>query len=142
MTALYKGSIFDLDPTDILFRDLFNSESFYKPLCEVKRISYPLDVKVTDDGLELHVAAVGLDKEDVSVEVKEGTLYVSHVKKEEEKNDNDEFVYRGITRKAFSFSWKLDGFDSSKIDATLDKGILKIVIPRLEEAKPKKINVK
>lgn len=143
MTRYLTPSSCWLDEADLLFRDFFNTNSIFQDICSKPAINYPLDVKETDKGLEIDVAAIGLEKKDIDIEIKEGNiLSVSHQK---EKNELKEpsYVYKGITNKSFNLAWKISPkFDLSKIDANLDKGLLKIIIPVAPEKQPRKIELK
>ena len=53
-----------LFPTDLLFKNLFDTESHFQSHVDNKP-SYPCDLFTTDEGLGIEIAAVGLDKEDM-----------------------------------------------------------------------------
>lgn len=134
----------DLEPFDLLFRNFFDTDSFFMPAIESKP-KYPVDIYETGDGLQLDIAVVGLDENDINIEVKDGdTLIVSYQKENETENiDDQKYIHRGITKKSFNIGWRISNkFDISKIEATVDKGLLNIFIPCAEEAKPKSIQVK
>lgn len=131
-----------LDEADLLFRDLFNTNGLFQDIWSKPKptISYPLDVKETGDGLEIDVAAVGLEKKDIDIEIKEGNiLCISH----QSLKNADVYIYKGITNKSFNLAWKISSkFDLSKINAKLDKGLLQIRIPVSPEKETKKVEVK
>lgn len=85
----------------------------------------------------LQVAAPGLNKEDFSIEVEENTLKLGvdkTVESEEklEKFSKKEFNYLKFQRK---FTLPKNTVDTKNIQATYMDGILKISLPKLEEAK-------
>lgn len=124
---------------DVFFKDFFG-EDFFSPLCTLKKIDYPVDIYETETGLNIDIAAIGLDKSDISIDIKNDVLSVSHIK---QKDLNDEKGYRGITRKSFGHSWRInDKFDITKTQAELEKGLLTLSIPLAPEKKPKQIEVK
>jgi len=125
---------------DVFFKDFFGDD-FFAPLPSLRKINYPVDIRETKNGsLELNIAAIGLDKPDIKIDIKDNVLSVSHEKKES-KNDKD-CLYKGITSKAFNLAWRIsDKFDLSKTEATLEKGLLRIVIPVAPEKAPKQIEV-
>ena len=88
----------------------------------------------------IEMALAGFGKEDIEVEIENGTLTVRSVK----ENDADEsVVYRGISYRKFTRKFTLAD-DIVVNDAKLENGLLNIrleqVIP--EEKKPKLIDVK
>ena len=79
-------------PTDLLFRNFFETDSFFKSFTDTKP-NYPVDIYTTDDGLIFDIAVVGLEKKDI------------------------------------------------KIEATLNNGLLSILVPIEPEAKPVEIKI-
>jgi len=142
MTALipFSSNLFN-DPTDLLFKDFFNTDSIFDSVID-KKLSYPVDIRETDNGLRIEIAAIGLDKEDIKIETKDGNvIQVSHEKSKEKEGNHR--LYSGISRKSFNLAWKISPkFDLSKISANLDKGLLSIDIPVAPEKKPKLIDIK
>ena len=131
------------DPTDLLFRDFFDSGSFFDSMFEKTNLNYPVDIKETKDSLEFDVAVVGLDKKDIKIEVKDdNTLYLSYTKNNTDEKKED-YLYKGITNKSFNMAWRINSkFDLSKLEAKLDKGLLKLLVPVLPEKEPKFIEIK
>jgi len=124
-----------LEPWDVLFRDLFNKDSVFSPIFYSKP-SYPTDVYEDDKSVTIEIAVAGLNKDDIEIEEDDGLITVSYQKKEETKRDDLNYIQRGIAKRAFKLSWKFsDKFDFNNIEATMDKGILKIVIPKKDEDK-------
>jgi HSP20 family protein len=62
-------------------------------------------------------------------------------KEEEEKDEHHHYVerYYGSFQRSFRLP---SNVQSDKVDATFDKGILKVTLPKVEEAKKKKVEVK
>jgi HSP20 family protein len=131
----------DLQPFDIMFRNLFETGSFFEPI--YNHLKYPVDIYETDNALKIEIALPNIDKEDIFIDEIDDCLRVSYNKKEETENSNNKYIQRGITRKSFDFAWKIsDKFNLKKIEASMDKGLLKIEIPRSEEKKVIKNTIK
>lgn len=127
---------------DVFFKDFFRDD-FFNTLPSLKKIDYPVDIYETKDGLSIDIAAIGLNKSDVKIDIKDDVLSVSHINDKKTEKESDKCAYRGITRKSFSHAWRInDKFDLSKTQAELDKGLLKITIPLAPERKSKEIEVK
>jgi HSP20 family molecular chaperone IbpA len=126
---------------DILVRDIFDQTSIFSPVPEAK-IHYPVDIKETKTGLQFEFAIVGVDKKDVGIEVENDTLRISYENKI--SNDaSDVYIHRGITRKSFNFAWKLGAkYDSSKVEADMNMGILTIKVPLAKAMDKKKIEIR
>ena len=85
----------------------------------------------------------GLYAKDVSVGLSGDLLIIKGEKKreEEEKDEHQHFVerYSGSLQRSFQLP---TFFKGDKVEATFDKGVLKITIPKAEEAEKKEIEIK
>ena len=124
------------DDIDVMFRDFFNSDSFFAPLVK-SSINYPVDIHETEKDLNIEIAVAGLDKQDITIEEEDGILRVSYNKDGEVKDEGRHYFCKSIAKRSFNFGWKLeeDKFDLKQINAEMDKGLLKITIPKFEEDK-------
>jgi HSP20 family molecular chaperone IbpA len=148
LTAYQKGSTkhetmtfirpFELDQFDLLWKDLFNSTSHFSDITQ--KISHPVDIFETEAGIRFEVAAVGLDKEDISIVVEGDQLRITY----EKPNKTEESqIYRGIKRSSFNLTWKISTkFDLNKLEASLDKGLLILNVPTAEGKAVKQIKIK
>ncbi|UII75186.1 Hsp20/alpha crystallin family protein [Flagellimonas sp. HMM57] len=97
-----------------------------------------VNIKDNTEAFELELAFPGFKKEDFKVEVDNDVLTISS----EVKSENEE-VKDNYTRKEFSFSSFKRAFtlpetvDGNKIDASYEDGILKLTLPKKEEALPR-----
>jgi HSP20 family protein len=98
-----------------------------------------VNIKENNDAFTVEVAAPGFDKGDFKLELNHDLLTISSEKKienktkEEEQFTKCEFSYQSFNR-SFTLPHTANG---DKIEASYDNGILKISIPKKEEAKPK-----
>lgn len=98
-----------------------------------------VNVSEDNENVVLEVAAPGLDKKDFNITVEKDQLIISATKeaqaedKEEGKWTRKEFNYQSFKR-SFHLS---DKIETEKIEAEYHNGILKLVLPKKEEAKPK-----
>lgn len=105
-----------------------------------------VDVAETDAGLELTAELPGFDEKDVSLDIQDGVLTIKAEHKTEHEEKDEKKHYHLIERSQGSFLRRLAlpfEADADKASAHLDKGLLKVVVPRLaaEEKKPKSIPV-
>ena len=87
----------------------------------------------------IEMALAGFSKEDIEVEVADGTLSV----RSDKKDDASDNLYRGISFRKFNRKFTLSD-DIVVNDAALDNGMLTINLERVvpEEKKPRLIEVK
>ena len=102
----------------------------------------PVDIYETSDGIVLKVELPGVDKNDVSVEVKDNVLTLRG-ERLLDPEIKDEHYYRkernfGKFNRSFSLQ---DPIQPDLIKAGFKDGILTVEIPRPEEEKPKQITV-
>lgn len=126
---------------DILFRNLFDTDSHFNTLSGVKN-SHPVDIYEDANGLTFEIACTGLSKEDIDLSIEHDVLRVFYKKPQKEE---DERIYqtRGIARRSFDLAYKIaPKFNLSKATASMENGLLIISMPFAEEAKPKQLAIK
>ena len=100
-----------------------------------------LDLYESGDHLIAVVELPGMRKEDIDISLHDGTLTISGERKREsrggEKAERTE-RYFGAFRRSIALPTRVD---ASKVSATYKDGILKVTLPKAEEAKPKQIQV-
>ena len=85
----------------------------------------------------------GMKAEDIDISVVQGQLTISGERKLGLPDKNMECHRQERTQGTFTRVFRLPyDVDSSKVLAKYEDGILNIILPRLEETKPKKITVK
>ncbi len=102
----------------------------------------PVDVAQEEDRFRIHIDLPGVKREEIEITVDGDTLTVKGEKKRESESKQDD-TYRS-ERYYGSFSRSLTlpaAVDANKIEARYKDGVLEIVIPKSEEAKPKQIKI-
>ena len=94
-----------------------------------------------DFNFVIELALAGLSKNDLEVEVADGTLTVRSVEKKQE--EDGELLHRGISYRKFSRSWTL-AEDVVVNDAQMKNGMLTVHLERIvpDEKKPHLIKIK
>ena len=128
-----------IDPFDIVWKNFFDVNSQFNTF--ENKINYPVDILETEDGLRFELAVVGLSESDLDIQVDGDTLRITYNKPETEEIKS--YLQKGIARRSFDLAWKVASkFELSKLQATLDKGLLILDIPYAAEKAPKKIEIK
>ena len=129
---------FELDPFDLLWRDLFDTQSHFSAITQ--KVTHPVDIFETQDGIRFEVAAVGLDQDDIEILVEGDSLRIKYDRTK--PFDQETAIYRGIKRSGFDLSWKISTkFDLSQLKASLDKGLLSLTIPVAEGKAVRKVEI-
>jgi HSP20 family protein len=102
-----------------------------------------LDVAETKSELVVKAEAPGMDPKDIDISLSDGVLTIKGEKRQEK--EEKEADYHLIERSYGSFTRSVQlprEVQSDKISASYKNGILKITLPKSEEAKKKEIKIK
>lgn len=106
---------------------------------------FPLDVVERSEAFELQADAPGMGPEDITVEVKDRVLTVKgeSKKQEEEKDEGGRVVRRERSHCRFERHLRLgEDVDAEGITATLEKGVLTVMVPKVEVKRPEPKRIK
>ncbi len=123
------------------FEPFFGRFNFLDEAAQGATWAPAVDVAEETDKIVVKVEVPGLNENDLKVTFENGVLTVSGERQFERKDDRN---YHRIERTYGSFvrTFSLPrGVDANKIAATYVNGVLEIEIPKLEEAKPKQIQI-
>ncbi len=100
-----------------------------------------VDIEEQDDAYMLEAELPGVKRDDVNIEVVGNELSITGEIKEKERKG----ALRRRTRRTGRFEYHVrlpDQVDASKIDASLDQGVLTVRVPKAERAKRQKVEIK
>jgi HSP20 family protein len=101
-----------------------------------------VDLVEADDHYLLQADLPGLTEEDVKVEVEDGVLTISGERKNEHRENGRGWHRVERTYGTFRRSFTLpDGVDADRIEASFDRGVLSVRVPKPEERKPRRIEI-
>jgi HSP20 family protein len=102
----------------------------------------PLDGVRRDGDVLLRFDVPGIDPDSIEVTVDRGVLTVS-VKRQEERTENDKFFVRERSMGTFTRRLYLSkNLNAEAVEAAYNNGVLEVRIPVLEQAKPRKVEVR
>jgi HSP20 family molecular chaperone IbpA len=117
-----------------------------KPEQNVKKHDYvitpPVDIYETDNEYVLKADMPGVTKDNVNITFNNNQLEISG-KVDEQYTSNENMTYREYT--LFNYYRKFvvsNAINPEGISASLENGVLTVKLPKREEAKPKKIEIK
>lgn len=102
----------------------------------------PVNIREEEDSYLVELAAPGKAKDDFEIKLDKDTLIISSTSKEEKSESDEKIAY---SRKEFNYSsfkrvFNLpESADMDNIHAVYEAGVLKVSIPKKEEAKPKPV---
>ncbi|MBA3707150.1 MAG: Hsp20/alpha crystallin family protein [Bacteroidetes bacterium] len=101
-----------------------------------------MNVSEDENVFVVELSAPGFKKEDFKVEVDNKTLTISGEQKEEKEENEKTFRRKEFNYGSFRRSFSLpETINDQDIDAKYDNGILKVRLPKKEEAKAKSTKV-
>ena len=121
-----------------LFNDFFRPwDEWFEGGLTSRVLNVPaVNITENKDEFMVSLAIPGMKKEDFNIDI-EGNMLTSSSQKEESKEENDEkYTRKEFNYSSFSRSFSLpDEVNMEKIDARYVDGVLKLSLPKKEEAK-------
>jgi HSP20 family protein len=105
-----------------------------------RRWAPAIDLVETDDHFVLRADLPGLEEKDVTVRVGDSVLTISG----ERRFGHEDHGYHRVERGFGSFSRALtlpEGVDADAIQASFDRGVLEVRVPKPQERKPRTISI-
>jgi HSP20 family protein len=121
---------------------LFNT--FFEPSAGavMRRWSPAMDLVETEDNYVLRADLPGVSEGDVKIELDDNVLTISGERKSAHKEAKEGY-YR-VERAYGSFSRTLtlpEGVDADSINASFDRGVLEVKVPKPEQRKPRRVEI-
>lgn len=102
-----------------------------------------MDVIENDNSITVRLDLPGLTVDDVQVEMEDNTLTINGSIGDTVEKEGDRYHYRERYSGSFQRSLRLpNSIDASQVEASFENGVLNIVLPKLPQAQPKKIDIK
>lgn len=129
------NNIFDL--FDNFEKQFFNNTNASLP-------AFRTDIRDQGDKFLLEAELPGFNKEDISLDLKEGILTIkAEHKEEQEQQKQGEYIRRERRSGSFARSFDVSGIDESGISAAYRNGILEVTLPKQAPVVPesRQINI-
>ncbi|WP_299178618.1 Hsp20/alpha crystallin family protein [uncultured Chryseobacterium sp.] len=134
-----NGNLLPANPR-MLFDDFFNRElfnwgnnNFSSTLTTIPSVN----IKESPDDFEVEVAAPGMEKQDFEITLEGNMLTISSSKKNQKEESEGNYTRKEFSYQSFQRSFELpkDVVDEEHIVAKYENGVLKLTIPKTENAK-------
>ena len=107
------------------------------------RVAMPLDIEEHEDNFVIKASVPGFSSEDVKIQVEDGILTIRAEHHGDEEQEREGWYLRERFTGAVERQLRLGkNVNSENIEAELEHGVLTLTLPKVEEAKPKLIEVK
>lgn len=130
----------DFAPSARVFEDAFNR--FFNEPAAARPWTPAVDIAETENELVLTADVPGVKLEEIDIRLEEGNLVLKGTRKFE--NQEKKGGYHRLERSYGTFQRVFtlpDSVDAEKVNAAYENGVLKVVLPKKEIAKPKQIKV-
>jgi len=103
----------------------------------LRPISMPaVNIVEQKDSYQVSLAAPGMKKDDFNIDVEGDILHISAEKREEKEEKDEKYTRKEFNYTSFSRSFTLpDSVIKDKIDASYENGLLRLVLPKTDEAR-------
>lgn len=126
-----------LDP---FFEDFFSAPSLFNRMDS--EFTPRVDIRETEDHLTMSLEVPGMDKKDIKVQIKDNVLSISGNREVRNDQDGENVIRREIRTGSFCRQFTLPRtVDTNSIKAEYTNGMLEVRLDKLEEAKPKEIDI-
>ena len=143
MTRMRRPSPFSELVTLRQAMDRLFDDTVFRPFTGPDLARLQLDVKSTADALEVVAELPGAKPEDVEITIENGTLTIRAEDRSERTDEQGDWLVREISHGNVMRAVTLPtGLEADKADATFENGVLRLRIPRAEQAKPRQIQIK
>ena len=116
--------------------DAMINENFYQRY-DSSNWAPAVDIIEDENSYSLTADMPGLNKSDIEVKIENENLLINGDRTLSENDDNKEYRYQERHYGKFSRSFKLpEAIKIEKVSAHFENGVLSIIIPKSEEAKP------
>ena len=119
------------DTFDNFARDFFRSSNASLP-------AFRTDIREVNDKYVLEAELPGFNKEDISLDVKDGILTITaeHKESSEKKDEKGTYLRRERRYGSFSRSFDITGIDEAGITAAYNNGVLELNLPKAQPTVP------
>lgn len=119
------------DTFDNFARDFFRKSNADLP-------AFRTDIRDAGDSFLLEADLPGFNKEDISLDLKDGILTIQavHQDSSEEKDDKGSYIRRERRYGSFQRSFDVTGIDESGITAAYQNGVLTLTLPKARPVEP------
>lgn len=136
MSNLVKRNMFW--PSTSSVDDFLNDNLFNWPNMNNGGSLPRVNITETDEDFRVEMAAPGMKREDFHVELDNDTLVIWSEMSDNKEENNTSYTRREFSYESFRRSFHLPNtVEADKIRAKYEDGILKLMIPKKEEAKRK-----
>ncbi len=102
-----------------------------------------VDVSETEASIIVKAEIPGMNKEDIDISLSDGVLTLAGEKKHEREEKKENYHFRESRAGSFRRTVQLGAdVDPETVEASYRDGVLKVIVPKPEKSRPRKIDVR
>ena len=128
-----------------MFEDLFDQFWTDGNTQMTEVMNAAMDVAETDQAFEVKMDLPGVCADNVDIQIDNNTLTIRGQRSEETEEKDEEKQFHRVERYSGTFSRSVvlpSSINEDETVAEFKDGVLKIIVPKTEDAKPRKISIK
>jgi HSP20 family protein len=130
------------DEMNRLFGRFFDTPNGANGTSALRRWVPAMDLVETDEQFVLRADLPGLGEDEVNIELEDSLLTISGERRAEHESNQEGFYRVERASGAFSRSLTLpEGVDPEGVQASFDRGVLEVRIPKPEQRKPRRVSI-
>jgi HSP20 family protein len=98
--------------------------------------TFRADIRREEDHYLLEAELPGFQKEDITLDLKEGILTIRAEHKEDHEEKTGDYIRRERRYGSYTRSFDISGIDEENISAAYENGILKLRLPKVMPVEP------
>lgn len=125
-----------------MLNDVFAGSDWQYPDTAVASWAPPVDVLEEKDGIRILAELPGVKPEDVQIAIENNVLTIKGAKQQQTEEKTEQVRRYERTYGAFARTFTLPTtVDAANIKATYENGVLTVTLPKVEQAKPRQIQI-
>lgn len=101
-----------------------------------------VNVREDDERITIEAELPGVSEEDVNVTLDDDMLTISGEKREEKRSEKEDYHLFERRYGRFERSFTVGrNLDPSKVEASFDNGVLRVVLPKPEDQRPRRVRI-
>lgn len=143
----FPGDLFaDFEGLQRQLEQVFGTGGWPSSIRAASRGAFPaINVGTTEEAVEIYAFAPGIDPAKIDVSVDKGLLAISGERLSDTPEEGDKVSVYARERFVGTFKRVVslpEDADPTKVDASYRNGVLRIVIPKREASRPRRIEIK
>lgn len=143
----FPGDLFaDFEGLQRQVEQILGASGWPSSIRAASRGAFPaVNVGTTEEAIEIYAFAPGIDPAKIEVSVDKGLLTLAGERTADTPKESDKVSVYARERFAGAFKRVVslpEDADSAKVDASYRNGVLRIVIPKREASRPRRIEIK